>query len=415
MWRVPSPRLAWGRLSWRPQFRLRTLLVGVAVFGVLFGSVKAFRDDCLARRERLNNVARDGRNWFTMGNQIGLSSSTLNYNESRVFSWRTSLRQRIADWSNDRKFGNLCGLTIDRYTTEPAALLRMFPEIMNLEFRDDVGSDAAAAAGQLLELKMLRLSKTDRLNCVSPYSKTRTLSYLALNEIYPELGTECLQFFVNNSGLKYLELRKSRVDARLIQHFPELEELWFEPLGLETDELQSLKHLTKLKALKLNFGELVNGVEEAANIPPLPSVTYFQFYQFPHCNGEVALAAAAKMPNLEQFVPYHALRDSTDEAVEGITHLKSLSTFYIAGELLTDRALIAIGALPNLRTLVVQEGKFSATGIRALRKLSKLMQLFINYDSLDREARNELVDWLLSPEGPKISNIKPPKKDPDDL
>ncbi len=88
----------------------------------------------------------------------------------------------------------------------------------------------------------------------------------------------------------HLELRKSRVDARLIQHFPELEELWFEPLGLETDELQSLKHLTKLKALK-----------------PVS-------------------ASLAAVPNLEQFVPYHALRDSTDEAVEGITHLKSTSS-----------------------------------------------------------------------------------------
>jgi hypothetical protein len=182
-----------------------------------------------------------------------------------------------------------------------------------------------------------------------------------------------------------------------IQHLTGLRMLSLKNTGVTDEGLQHLKTLHSLRALELKEPSITwRGLAVLGDLPALEYLDLFseatdaglrQVGQHRNLRwlrirtGRIwgpGLAELANMSRLERLCIWGTspISDRHIKYVEGLTQLKSLTLWGIAGSL-TDASLASIGKLKNLEELYfIRTGaRFTVAGIAHLRNLNKLRKI----------------------------------------
>jgi Leucine-rich repeat (LRR) protein len=208
---------------------------------------------------------------------------------------------------------------------------------------------------------LLRLDPNDlfRLSVGSPmYQRTG-----AAPAIFEPIG--------HLTGLEILSLSGSGITDAGLEHLRPLRSLKALELmqsSIGTRGLAVLKELPALEHLELAVGVTDAGLKEVAQASNLRWLNLIQ--------GRFwgpGLAELAKLPRLERLCIQSILSDRHIQCLEGLTHLKGLSLWYV-GDALTDASLASIARMESLEELyiVMSSPKFTPAGVAHLKSLKNL-------------------------------------------
>jgi hypothetical protein len=238
---------------------------------------------------------------------------------------------------------------------EAARLQRENPQAYQFSLADRVRTPPSDLSG------LLPLDPNDlfRLSVGSPMHQ-RTGAAPALFEPIGHLtGLQILSLWgtgITDAGLECLRPLRSLKALELTQ------------FSLGNRGLAVLKDLPALEHLELCVGVTDAGLKEVAQASSLRwlNLVHGQFWG-------PGLAELAKLPRLERLCIQSVLSDRHVQYLEGLTHLKGLSLWYV-GDALTDASLASIARMESLEELyiVMSSPKFTPAGVARLKGLKNL-------------------------------------------
>ncbi len=208
---------------------------------------------------------------------------------------------------------------------------------------------------------LLRLDPNDlfRLSVGSPMYQRTGVAPAVFEPIGRLTGLEILSLSgtgITDAGLECLRPLRSLKVLELTQ------------FSIGTRGLAVLKDLPALEHLELAVGVTDAGLKEVAQVSSLRwlNLVHGQFWG-------PGLAELARLPRLERLCIQSILSDRHMQCLEGLTHLKGLSLWYV-GDALTDASLASIARMESLEELyfVMSSPKFTPAGVAHLKNLKHL-------------------------------------------
>jgi hypothetical protein len=166
--------------------------------------------------------------------------------------------------------------------------------------------------------------------------------------------------------------KKGQIDHNVLAHLkalPHIEELWFQDVELDDDDVANLKHLRKLKMLTF-----VDGTLSGSNPP-----RNFEF-----------LRHLRKLESLTLSNSEFGDRDAAN-----IAHTSTLKDLYLYASAIGDDGMVQIQRLTNLELLGLNGTRVTDTGIARISGLQKLHYLALS----DCKVTDEAIQHLLKMSG----------------
>jgi hypothetical protein len=335
----------------RFQFSLRSLMLVVTFFGILFSvlAVKMRQAErqakAVANFKRLNQCISIGYDYQWQGPGA---------------SWRTSppgpswLRKLLGD----DFFCNVSGVYSDSepatFTDVQMAWLADFPHLQSLTLNDPAISDAGMVyLERLVDLESLTLMDMDH-SSVSDNGLQSLACLYKLQEL--DIGG-CSA--VTGAGMKHLENLTALRRLRLYR------------IRFSGEDLKYLGQLSQLTGLSL-IDSNIDG-EGLAHLKGMTRLSYLSL-----TNSHIAGSSLRHLRQLEQleglYLDYTQL---DDEGLQYLSGMKKLRKLDLNGTPMGDAGLVHIAKLEQLEALWLVGTKISDDGMKYISRLTKLKALYL--------------------------------------